>query len=297
MEHKEIVACPTAAAWVPLRIVLAWRVTAGDHKFMELVRGNPWFDRPCVMAAELAEEMAKAGCIFMSPHRRSERLAVLAKPPGRRFQHLAADFEVGPLRRLQEVPGSERQQDWLRSHDMCRAKVFKFTDLKEYLEGRIDNAMSDMCVRISNGELRARGVAVDQGVERPAGDLPPSAVTETMELGRSTGLLHQSPHSTRAWMSVTVCWQDFVKCYIVSGTPTETIVASAPTSGQCISRIEAVRRALPVVFKDGVPPGMTVKERNLRIGDHMVKVGGRRPSARTFQRAFAPKRRARTKRG
>ena len=297
MEHKEIAAGPTAAAWVPLHIVLAWRVTAGDHKFMELVRGDPWFDRPCVMGRQLAEEMAKAGCIFMSPHPHPERLAVLAKSPGQRFQQLAADFEVGPLQLLQEVPGSERQQDWLRSHDMRGAKIFKFTDLQEYLEGLIDEALSDMCVRMANGELRARGVAVDQGIERPAGDLPPSAVTETMILGRYDGLLHQSTRSTRAWKSVTVSWQDFVRCYIASGKPTDSTLASAPILGRCMSRIEAVRRALPVVFKDGVPPGMTVKERNSRIGDHIVKAGGRRPSARTFQRAFAPKRRAQTKRG
>ena len=291
MQDNQIVAgpMPSAAPWQPLRVALAWRIANGDNKLVEWARTDPLFDAPIVMAGCLAEEMVEAGCIVKSPfHHFGPTLGVLAKPFEGRFQQLAADFDARRLRHLQELPGSELPQDWLRPDDIRDAKVFRFVELRTYLADRVDQAWVEIRHRISNGELPARGVAVDRGFEGPAGDMPPSALTETTMIGLHDGLVHQSHGSTRAWTSVTVFWPDFVKCCSVP-TP-------AP-SGQCTSQIEAIRQAFHIVFKAGVvPPGVTAKERNSRIGDHIVKGGGKRPGTRTFQRAFAPEGRARTQR-
>ena len=50
--------------------------------------------------------------------------------------------------------------------------------------------------------------------------------------------------------------------------------------------IEAVKLVVERLFPDGLPPGMSVKERNTQIGDAIEAACGRRPSTRTFQRAL-----------
>jgi hypothetical protein len=56
---------------------------------------------------------------------------------------------------------------------------------------------------------------------------------------------------------------------------------------QCLPVEEAIRRALPIVFPNGVPPGLKVKQRNSQIGKYLETKGVTHPGVRTFQRAFS----------
>ena len=89
-----------------------------------------------------------------------------------------------------------------------------------------------------------------------------------MTIGRHDGVLHQGSNSTRAWKSVTVCWMDLADCAAV---PLPIALA------KCTTKIEAIRKAFPVVFKEGVPDGMTAKERNARLGDYIENEFWRAP--------------------
>ena len=157
--------------WEPLRVALAWLVTAGDDKFVRWVRAAPLLDAPYNLAGCLAEEMTEVGCILTSPfHHRGPRLAVLARPYNGRLQQVAAHFEDDWLQRLEDLQDSEIPQDWL-PRDTHRTKIFKFAGLQGFLERRIDEAWVDLRRRMATGALRARGAAVDRGVEGPAGRL------------------------------------------------------------------------------------------------------------------------------
>lgn len=319
--------------WEPICVALASRVTAGDDKFVTLVRAEherevracqdraerdpraddvPDIDRLGVLAGFLANEMAggaeltKPGAAD-APHtcvRRSleaqPAIALLFTNDSGWLRQLTADFEASCQHQMKDL-GADKEMhsklakegppDWLRAYDNRCPKVFKHSVLRTYLEGRFKAALKEICKGIRDGRIRARGTPKDGSVDGPAGDMPPSAINDYMTIDIH-GLLHQG---TRAWKSVTVCWQDFIGRCTVPPLP-ENIAANAPISGQCTSQIEAIQRAFQVVFKGGVPPGVSVKERNSRLGDHIVKVGGGRPSTRTFQRALPSKRRARTKR-
>ena len=198
MLHKRIAAnaTPTAAAadaWEPLRVTLAQLVTAGDDGFVDQARADRQYDAPVVLAGCLAEEMERAGCI-KRPGRPGE-----APNFGPRLAELVENYD-GRLRQLAEDFASSRLPQ--QSCDEPCLKLFRVFELRKFLERRIDEACTQICKRIKNGDLRASGVLLHQGVEHPAYDIRRSAITETMCLG-ADGSLYQGPpgKDVPAWKS------------------------------------------------------------------------------------------------
>lgn len=213
---------PLAAdVWTPLRVALAWLASGGDNEFVEKARNDCRFDDPAVSAGCLGDEMALAGCIIESPIDFGPRRAKLAKNYDGRLRQLGRDFAT---------PRMERQR--------CDAHcfMFKFFDLRKFLESRINEAWIKVGKHIADGKLRARGAAIDNGDEKPAGDIPASAITETMIIDHE-GLVHQrADKSSRAWTSVTVSWRDFIKCLGEPSSGAKPISHAPPSTAKAKSR-------------------------------------------------------------
>jgi hypothetical protein len=293
--------------WEPLRVALAWRVTAGDDEFVARVRQDSQFGAPHVLAGCLAEELVTAGHILRLRQLYGPALAALAKLPcGGRLQLLAADLERW-LQQLPQLPDFDlaklhfevtelrgRNETEARKHvalvDQClraRLKLFKFADLREYLECRVNEAWAEIRQRfIANGEPRLGGAPVDRGVEGPARDMLRSEVTETMTI-RHDGQLHQG---TRVWKSVIVCWEDMVEARSprLSSEFSGQIVSTDVPKGEAPGREPlgpAIHAADYNIFPNGPPKGMPVAARRSRIRDHLKKEHGiTGVSDRTFQR-------------
>lgn len=196
------------AGWIPLRAVLAW-VATRDEDFVKWVFSDPAFDAPAVLARILREEMVKAGCFVDKPMASKfwgdppPIQEELNKNYTGRFEELAQAFEDERLKR----PRGE----------LCP---------REYLLSRIEKASKEICRRIAHGQLQARGVAVDGDVVSRVRDILPSEITETMVLSLEhdqAGWLLQEPgeHSPRpipAFKSMSVPWDDVVRCFPADGT-------------------------------------------------------------------------------
>lgn len=87
---------------------------------------------------------------------------------------------------------------------------------------RIAECVSKICWHIKNGDLKAHAVPTEAGVVGKAGEMPPSAITDTMTLGND-GMLHQEGGKRQrlvpAFKQVTVPWTQFVKLFPKLGRP------------------------------------------------------------------------------
>jgi hypothetical protein len=193
-------------ARIPLRAELARRVTYGNEEFLELVQANPECDKPLVLALRLADEMVTAKCIFSPPGSSRPRLAMLRKPY-QRFQSLCEDVE----RKVECLSANSSPTIALCEEDKAvlaellsgGTRVFKLSQLVNWLKCGIESAADDILKSIARNEIVAYAVPLDLGVEGPAGVMLPSSVTETMFLG-DDGLFHQSRNSGRAWKVETL---------------------------------------------------------------------------------------------
>jgi hypothetical protein len=276
----------------PLRVALAWLVTAGDDEFVELIRGDFWWrkpetreyrkalNKPHVLAGILAGQMEKAGVIKEVPSRR-EKLAQFADDYCGRLQQLGAD--------------------WNRSEPERNDPVFGFMKLVAFLESRIANAWEEIRPHIANSQIRARGVPVDaHGSEGHSRDILPSEITETMCL-ESDGLLYQSPGERGpAWKSVSVSWGDFIKSFS-SRMPASAVsrgedsdssedVAAAP-GGQrkkkSSPQLELAGCILDELYPNGVPDQRTLRNNKLckEVSELQKRRGLREVSDETILRA------------
>jgi hypothetical protein len=101
------------------------------------------------------------------------------------------------------------------------AKIFYYSELVECLMHRIQKkAGSEITGRIRKEEMRAAAVPIDEGVERPAGYMPPSAITEGMFIGED-GCIHQSKNSTRKWK---VSWIEEAQSWLPIASDTDPVV-------------------------------------------------------------------------
>ena len=225
--------------WEPLRVALAWRVTDADEFFVNWVRRDRYFDFDClsILVDCLWKEMigyydekgfpaaSPEGCI-VAPREILHR--------GRDFWgplHMDGTDLLGPdtITRFGQEFLSDKQtgrfQTLARAYEAERQKSTKLR-LKGYLDRRFDQALAETCRLIANSALRARGTGVDGDCELPHGDIPPSAITETMSL-RGYGLLYQGPNnSARAWESVSVSWTDWLRCFPCPTTAAKARMAS-----------------------------------------------------------------------
>jgi hypothetical protein len=226
----------------PLRVDLARRVTGGDCKYMDRVRDDSTFNLPHVLAGCLADEMADTGSILASYGKYfGPRLATLGKPY--RFQVLVGELERCWLPRVPDFPPNECtecQQDFLCTLHIRGDKVFLFAALRKYLEAyleeRIHEEMAAILKETVAGQMQIYAAPVDRGVEGPAGELPLSAITETMYLG-DDGFVHQSPTSIRKWTSVTVA-------YVMDATAQTTELAAASGGAQSsLARLRVTARS------------------------------------------------------
>jgi hypothetical protein len=255
--------------WEPVRVALAWLITAGDPEFVEWVRtyrgydafSSDALDAPLVLAGRLVDAMEKAGCIQTSLSERiGPRLAILAKNHRGRFQQMIADFETGCLKQLPELSASDCPQDWLSLHNTRREELFTVAALRSYLVSCITAAGAHFLKCIKNEDLRAHGVlARDETgrvVERPADNIPATAITPKMELD-DRGFFRQSKNDGAPyWKDVTLLWADVVKC----SRPQSQRLAGASSPAPCTTKQasggakeERARLALESLYPKGIP--------------------------------------------
>ena len=96
------------------------------------------------------------------------------------------------------------------------------------------------------------GVLVHQDVVYPAGEIPPSAITETMELGPHSELLQERVSradevGTRvpAWKSVTLNHSDLFDCFAAERPAIRAVEATADRQKRLQEWIEGLMRASP----------------------------------------------------
>jgi hypothetical protein len=192
-------------------VVLARVVTSGDLEFVDLVSPHAVYDEPRALAFCLETQLLAAQCIFcFSPPGNSfgPRFAMFAKPFPR-FRLLCEGIE-------QEVQGLLASSDEARIKEGLNAalasensksvwekrirgaKILYYSEIAERLVNHIQKAWSEIAKRIRNEEMRAAAVPIDGGVPGPAGDMPPSAITDEMFIGEDS-CIHQSKNSARKW--------------------------------------------------------------------------------------------------
>src|SRR5262249_33308245 len=138
-------------------------VTAFDESGVDRI-----YNEPAVLAGCLADEMATARCI-LSPHGgHGPRRAMLAPPPHQRFELLPRDVaqhlrtEVTPdgaqIARFEEsLPErndkeKEIKRAWIEQR-RSGARIFKFTELSNYLGRKIQDTAVDLLKMIAKGKV------------------------------------------------------------------------------------------------------------------------------------------------
>jgi hypothetical protein len=122
-----------------------------------------------------------------------------------RFQSLAEDYENG---------GKTTCTDTIKSFPHAPEAIAGIVSVSDYLQGRWHDAFRSIADRICDGQIRARGVAID-GVRRsPNGDMPAASVNDAMSLDvyNTAWEAPQTP-TGRRWTEMTINWDDLLKFF------------------------------------------------------------------------------------
>jgi hypothetical protein len=277
-------------------------VTEGDSEFVHWVRRDGHFDGAGVLINVLVREMSDLAC-FTVPHGTSILSEILAScgagaADGQIREHIDKDPTL--MRRLCKLPYVQlemapnyagRFEKITRNFEEMRLeRPTGNLTVEAYIRDRVNDAVARICAWIRDGKVRARGVAVDRGLDLPAGDMPPSAITSTMFLEDWEGLLHQGPKSSRAWRSVSVCSGEIVRCsglHRTSGLAHSLNAVKKPIAGKLTGPLplrDLIQEADRAEFPEGPPKGMRVGERRRRIEARLKNHGISRITDRTFLR-------------
>ena len=206
--------------WRPLHVAIAWVVTR-DEEFCREIADDRFAEQYTVFGiARLEQAMMQAGCFNTIKETMSLKPGYVG-----RFHSLAEDYENGGKSTftlaIKAVPNASEAASGI----IC---------LSDFLSGRWGEAFRSIADRIADGDIRARGVAIDGEERLPSGDMPPASVTNAMSMDHKY-TVWEGPQAiggkqSRRWIGITLEWKGVLKCFPKPRAPTEKKKSELPQS-------------------------------------------------------------------
>lgn len=148
--------------------------------------------------------------------------------------------------------------------------------LSDFVSGRWGEAFRSIADQIADGDIRARGVAIDGEERLPSGDMPAASVTNAMLMDHKY-TVWEGPQAiggkqSRRWIGITLEWNGLLKCFPKPRAPTEkekkraatikAIEALGSERLQLLSQKERVAQIIERVHADN--DGLSVSDRLVR---------------------------------
>lgn len=203
-----------ARKWRPLQVAIAWVVTRDEQFCDAIANDGSALQRTFCGSALLEHEMMEAGCFNVSDG------ILKFEPPAPNLAILRHSIKPnyrGRFRVLAERYGDGRQHAINSGPDLPNSPVADGVSVGDFLLGRWHDAFRLIADRIADGEIAARGVAIDGERRQPAGDLPAASVNLGMWMDLD-GLVWEGPQvlyaeQPRRWGDVAINWNDLVRCF------------------------------------------------------------------------------------
>ncbi len=194
--------------WLPLHVAIAWALTR-DLEFCDEIGDDRNAEQRTFCASDLLEQaMMQAGCFVAVEE------TIPLDPPSRTFvmsRHRLTSGYSGRFKALaEEYDGEGRKSFTSTIKDLLHntEAAFGIVSVSTFLSGHWHDAFRIIADRIADGEVRARGVAVDGERRLPSADMPAASVTTAMWMDLN-GMVWEGPEAKwgeqpRRWIGMTI---------------------------------------------------------------------------------------------
>lgn len=223
---------PHTKVWRPLHEAIAWALTQDEDFCVEIADDNKAQTSPFWASHLLEQAMMHSGCFDALEE------AIPLDPPSRTIvvlRHRVKPGYVGRFKSLAEVYESGGKTTFTATiKDLPHAPeaAAGIVSVGDFLLGRWHDAFRSIVGRIADGDILARGVAIDGDRRLPSGDLPAASVTTAMMMDLD-GTVWEGPpafrgEQPRRWIGITINWNDLLKCFepVPSAEPSRLTVAA-----------------------------------------------------------------------
>ena len=239
-----------------MQVAIAWSLTRDDEFCNEIACYENAEKNTFCACNRLEQEMMKAGCF------EAVNETIPLDPPSRtivmirqklnssyvgRFGTLAEDYVSG---------GNVTYTSTIKALPHSVESAAGIVSVLDFLLGRWHDAFRSIADRIADGDVRARGVAIDGEKRLPNGDMPAASASNAMWMDLE-GVVWEGPQPAwgdkpRRWIDITVKWDDLMKCF-------EPIPMATP-SGQSAAAETRCRDWLTIEMKASLDQTTTAKK-------------------------------------